>query len=152
MDSVIRCIEMGATDYLPKPFDPALLRARINASLATKRLRDLELEYLEQVSHVIGAAAAVEAGDFKQETLDGVAARPDALGQLARVFQRMAREVYTREQRLKQQIQELRIEIDEAKQARQVLEITESEYFKALRGQAKNLRRIIEEEQTAHES
>jgi serine phosphatase RsbU (regulator of sigma subunit) len=42
IDSVVRCIEMGATDYLPKPFEPSLLRARINASLATKRLRDLE--------------------------------------------------------------------------------------------------------------
>ena len=38
MESVVRCIEMGAEDYLPKPFDPALLRARINAGLAKKRL------------------------------------------------------------------------------------------------------------------
>lgn len=53
MDSILRCIEMGATDYLPKPFDVGLLRARLNASLASKRLRDIEREYLEQVSHVI---------------------------------------------------------------------------------------------------
>ncbi|HEU4673240.1 MAG TPA: response regulator [Candidatus Limnocylindrales bacterium] len=46
LDSVVRCIEMGAEDYLPKPFNPAVLRARINASLATKRMRDLELEHL----------------------------------------------------------------------------------------------------------
>ena len=52
MDSVIRCIEMGAADYLPKPFNAALLRARLNASLAEKRLRDLEREYLEQVGYV----------------------------------------------------------------------------------------------------
>lgn len=143
MDSVIRCIEMGATDYLPKPFDPALLRARINASLAGKRLRDLELEYLEQVGHVVNAATAVEAETFEAGSLDGVAARQDALGQLARVFQRMAREVYVREQRLKQQIQDLRIEIDQAKQAKQVSEITESEYFKSLHSQAEGLRRIL---------
>lgn len=48
LDSVVRCIEMGATDYLPKPFNPAVLRARINSSLGAKRLRDLELEYLER--------------------------------------------------------------------------------------------------------
>ncbi len=48
LDSVVRCIELGAADYLPKPFDPAILRARINASLAEKRLRDLEKEYLER--------------------------------------------------------------------------------------------------------
>ena len=43
-DSVVRCIEMGATDYLPKPFNPAVLGARIRASLAGKRLHDLEVE------------------------------------------------------------------------------------------------------------
>jgi CheY-like chemotaxis protein len=143
MDSVVRCIEMGATDYLPKPFNAALLQARINASLAAKHLRDLELEYLEQVGHVINAAAAVEAGSFEMKSLDGVAARVDALGNLARVFQRMAREVYAREQRLKQQIQELRIEIDEARQARKVAEITETDYFQKLRQQAQGLRQII---------
>ncbi len=42
MKSVVRCIEMGAEDYLPKPFDPVLLRARIGASLEKKRLRDEE--------------------------------------------------------------------------------------------------------------
>jgi adenylate cyclase len=45
LGSVVRCIEMGATDYLPKPFDVAILSARIRASLAGKRLHDLETEY-----------------------------------------------------------------------------------------------------------
>ncbi len=49
MDSVVRCIEMGATDHLPKPFDPLLLNARMNASLVSKRLRDLEQAYLQQI-------------------------------------------------------------------------------------------------------
>jgi adenylate cyclase len=40
--SVVRCIEAGADDYLPKPFNPVILRARMNAGLAKKRLRDLE--------------------------------------------------------------------------------------------------------------
>ncbi len=46
--SVVRCIRMGAADYLPKTVDPEILRARIEASLAQKRLRDLELETQEQ--------------------------------------------------------------------------------------------------------
>src|SRR5580700_1741144 len=40
LDSVVRCIEMGAEDYLPKPFDPILLKARINACLEKKRSYD----------------------------------------------------------------------------------------------------------------
>ena len=48
LDSVVRCIELGATDYLTKPINPRILQARLNASLAAKRLRDLELEYLDQ--------------------------------------------------------------------------------------------------------
>jgi len=117
MDSMIRCIEMGAADHLAKPFNPALLEARLNASLAGKRLRDLELEYLEQVNHVVAAAQAVEAATFDPDSLSGVAARGDALGQLARVFQRMAREVHLREQRLKQRLQQLHLDVEEMKRA-----------------------------------
>jgi CheY-like chemotaxis protein/class 3 adenylate cyclase/predicted metal-dependent HD superfamily phosphohydrolase len=117
MASVIRCIRMGATDYLPKPFNAALLQARLNASLAEKRLRDLELEYLEQVGYVIDAAGSVETTTFEAKDLDGVAARDDALGQLARVFQRMAREVYLREQRLKQQLLQLHLDIEEMRRS-----------------------------------
>lgn len=47
--SVIRCIEAGAEDHLPKPFDPVLLRARINAGLARKRLHLLERDRLRDV-------------------------------------------------------------------------------------------------------
>ena len=144
MDSIIRCIKLGATDYLTKPFNAALLHARLSASLAGKRLRDLELEYLEQVGHVTAAAAAVEAGTFAPENLEGVAARLDALGQLARVFQRMGREVRAREERLRREVRELRIEVDQVRQAERVAEITETEYFQRLRGQADQLRRMMD--------
>jgi adenylate cyclase len=40
LDSAVRCIEAGAEDYLPKPFNPVVLRARIGASLEKKRLLD----------------------------------------------------------------------------------------------------------------
>ena len=145
LESIVRCIEMGATDYLPKPFDAAILRARLNASLAEKRLRDLELEYLEQVGRVIAAAGAVEADEFDPASLEGVATRDDALGQLARTFQRMALEVRAREDRLRQELRELRIEIDEQRQDRKVAEITGTEYFKNLCDRAKDLRKIIED-------
>jgi two-component system, cell cycle response regulator len=140
VESVVRCIEMGADDYLPKPFDPVILRARINAGLARKRLHDLEQEYLKNVGHVVAAAADVETGRFESRQLDGVAGRDDALGQLARVFQRMAAEVRSREERLTQEVRQLRIEIDEARAARQVAAITQTEYFQDLQAKASQLR------------
>jgi adenylate cyclase len=48
-DSVVRCIELGAEDYLPKPFDPVLLRARINAGLTKRRLNELERSRVRDV-------------------------------------------------------------------------------------------------------
>lgn len=108
----------------------------------TERLRSerTQAEYLEQVGRVVDAAAAVEVDDFEPESLDGVAARDDALGQLARVFQRMAREIFERERRLKAQVQQLRIEIDEAKAAQKVEEITDTDYFRELQQKASRLR------------
>jgi class 3 adenylate cyclase len=47
-ESVVRCIELGATDYLTKPINPSILAARINASLAAKRFHDLEQESYER--------------------------------------------------------------------------------------------------------
>jgi CheY-like chemotaxis protein len=48
--SAIRCIETGADDYLTKPFDPVLLRARLGGGLTKKRLHDLERRHLEQIT------------------------------------------------------------------------------------------------------
>ncbi|MBS0533301.1 MAG: response regulator [Proteobacteria bacterium] len=59
LDSVVRCIEAGAEDYLPKPFDPILLRTRINSSLEKKWLRDREKQFI----------ADLEAEKKKSETL-----------------------------------------------------------------------------------
>jgi putative two-component system response regulator len=49
MDIVARCIKLGAADHLPKPFNPVLLRARIHASLAAKRLHDQEEVYRREI-------------------------------------------------------------------------------------------------------
>ncbi|MDQ4035067.1 MAG: response regulator [Chloroflexota bacterium] len=48
LESVVRCIELGATDYLTKPINPRILGARISASLNAKKLRDMELEFMER--------------------------------------------------------------------------------------------------------
>jgi signal transduction histidine kinase len=102
LDSVVRCIEMGAEDHLPKLYDSVLLKARIGASLEKKRLRDQEMEYLQQVSYLTDAAMAVENHNFEPDCLAEVGARSDALGTLARIFQRMVSEFYARERQLEQ--------------------------------------------------
>jgi CRP-like cAMP-binding protein len=109
------------------------------------RVQDMaqDFEYMQQMGRVISAAVALEAGRYDPRSLDEVGQRKDALGQLARVFQRMANEVQAREQRLKQEVQQLRIALDEARQARQVAEITETEYFRQLQAEAQNLRDIL---------
>lgn len=52
IDSAVRCIELGADDYLSKPIDPVLLTARVNAGLTKKRLHDVEMEHLQQVARL----------------------------------------------------------------------------------------------------
>jgi DNA-binding response OmpR family regulator len=49
LDTIVRCIELGAEDYLPKPFNPTLLKARVSACLEKKRFRDRELLHLRQI-------------------------------------------------------------------------------------------------------
>uniref|UniRef100_B8HVV8 histidine kinase n=1 Tax=Cyanothece sp. (strain PCC 7425 / ATCC 29141) TaxID=395961 RepID=B8HVV8_CYAP4 len=143
VESAVRCIELGAEDYLTKPFNTILLKARIKACLEKKYLRDQERQYLHQVACLTEAAAAVEGAKFQPDSLAEVAQRQDALGQLARVFQHMAAEVYGREQRLQQQIQQLKIEIDQEKRVRQVAEITESGFFRDLQQRAALLRKKV---------
>ncbi len=48
-DKIGRCIELGADDYLPKPFNPTILRARVSATLRRSSLRALENEYLARI-------------------------------------------------------------------------------------------------------
>jgi adenylate cyclase len=52
VDSAVKCIEMGAEDHLPKPFDPVLLSARVRAGLTKKRLHDLERQHLEETTRL----------------------------------------------------------------------------------------------------
>jgi len=90
MESIVRCLEMGATDYLPKPFDPVLLRTRVNTSLTMKRLYDQQRGYIGKMLVVDDDAFnrtllatsleekgyTVEAADGGQQALEMLHARP----------------------------------------------------------------------------
>jgi class 3 adenylate cyclase len=87
MDNVVRCIAQGAEDYLPKPFEPVLLEARIGACLERKRLHDREVAHRDAIErerrrsdellHAILPAAAVaelkEIGQVRPRQFDEVA-------------------------------------------------------------------------------
>jgi sigma-B regulation protein RsbU (phosphoserine phosphatase) len=62
MDSVVRCIELGAVDYLLKPFNPVLLKARLGATLEKKRLRDEINAHLARLEEELDAARELQVG------------------------------------------------------------------------------------------
>jgi sigma-B regulation protein RsbU (phosphoserine phosphatase) len=62
VESVIRCVELGAEDYLQKPFNPTLLRARVGASLEKKRLRDEIVAHLGRVEQELRTAREIQLG------------------------------------------------------------------------------------------
>jgi class 3 adenylate cyclase len=63
IDHIVRCIELGAEDYLPKPVNPVLLKARLNASLEKKRLRDQQKEMVRRFA-TTAVAADLDASGF----------------------------------------------------------------------------------------
>ena len=77
LDSVVRCIELGAEDYLPKPFEPTLLRARVRATLERKRLHD---QVVAQAADL--ALQAAELANWNKTLEQRVA---DQLGEIERM-------------------------------------------------------------------
>ena len=77
LDSVVRCIQLGAEDYLSKPFEPVLLQARVGACLEKKRLHDREARHRRELAELNRS--------LEQRVAEQVA-QLDRLGRLKRFF------------------------------------------------------------------
>ena len=79
-------IAMGAIDFLPKPFEPAILHARLNSGLEKKRLHDLEQQYLKSLERELEIGREIQAGFLPQDV-------PQPEGWQIKAYFQAAREV-----------------------------------------------------------
>lgn len=104
------------------------------------------IDVMGNLAQKIGADELVPQ-DLESTSLLRITARSDELGQLAQVVQRMARDVYAHLQSLKQQVNKLRIEIDQAKRQAQVAQVVDSDFFQDLKSRAGEMRQQRSREQ-----
>jgi sigma-B regulation protein RsbU (phosphoserine phosphatase) len=141
LSSVVRCIEAGAEDYLPKPFIATLLRARIGACLEKKALRDQELQlYHNLVTSQQRLARELEQADRFVGSLPVEVRQDPQLAPLLAAFERMSGAVSRRETELRATIQELEIKISRQALSRQVGSIVTDPSFFTLAERARAMR------------
>jgi serine phosphatase RsbU (regulator of sigma subunit) len=66
-ESIVRCLDLGADDHLPKPFNPAILRARVGSSLARKRLHDAEQRHARSLERELEIGREIQRGFLPAE-------------------------------------------------------------------------------------
>jgi sigma-B regulation protein RsbU (phosphoserine phosphatase) len=93
-ESVIRCIELGAEDYLNKPFNPVLLRARVGALLEKKRLRDEVRKNLARLEEEMDAARALQLGMLPRDFPVCSSAQPVAVHAVMQAAREVGGDLY----------------------------------------------------------
>ncbi len=122
------------------------IRNKVVAAFAVTYLALFALVYLisrtltQPILRLTKAARRIGEGDYEQDLGLGVIRFPDEIATLAGVFAVMVGKVYQREQNLRRQVAELKIEIDEVKRQKQVSEIVDSDFFQDLQTRARALR------------
>lgn len=101
----------------------------------------LSRRIIRPVQSVTNAARELSEDRFDPDTLNQAAERKDEVGELARVFQRMGKELIERERKLREQVAKLKVQIDRSKLAEDIEEITETDYFKRIKAQADEMRK-----------
>jgi len=101
----------------------------------------LSRRIVKPVETITTAARDLAEDRFEPDSLNAAAQRKDEVGELARTFQRMGKELIDRERKLREQVAKLKVQIDRSKLAQDVNEITESEYFQRIKAQAEELRK-----------
>lgn len=109
-------------------------------NIMLRRFVILPVGEMGKLAHKVAADENLEEG-LASESLNKITQRGDELGELGRVFKRMVVEVHERTQKLKQQLQTLRIEIDEIKRQEQIDDVVDSEFFKDLQSKARDLKK-----------
>lgn len=106
MKAVVRAVEMGAEDVLPKHFDAVLLSARLDSALERRSVRLREQDTRAHMSTLMEAATKVDRHGTRSEflRLEQTCNRSDAIGRLARVFVQMTTEVQLRDRQLQRQL------------------------------------------------
>ena len=117
-----------------------VLNLIIVGAIATSFALLLAHNISEPIRKLTKTAQCLEQGNFEYDRLRSVSRSKDDIGQLVRVFIDMAQKMESREKNLEQRVQNLNIEVDRAKKARQVEEITGTKYFQQLQQRAKKLR------------
>lgn len=141
LSSVVRCIEAGAEDYLPKPFNATLLRARIGACLEKKALRDQELElYRNLVAGQQRLDRELSQADRVVASMPAAVREDPRVAPLLAAFQRMAGAVSRRQTELQATIRELEIKINTTALQGQVCSILGDPAFSSLAERARAMR------------
>lgn len=141
LSSVVRCIEAGAEDYLPKPFNPTLLRARIGACLEKKALHDQELElYTSPVHSQPLLDRELQVAQSCVEKLAPGLRHDPQVRPLMEAFQRMTAAVSRRQTDLRATIQDLKIQINRQAVSTQVRTIVADPTFSSLSERARAMR------------
>ena len=100
----------------------------------------ISLTLTRPIIRLTSAAQRIAEGDYQQDVAVGTPRFPDEISALAKVFALMAAKVYQREQTLRRQVAELKIEIDVTKRHQQVSEIVDTDFFQDLQARARVLR------------